>query len=177
MSILNELQEKIIHESWDMNPVEDSYMVAYDNVPVCKVDFTNQGTQKSDDLEIAQESPQKYIVYVTEIKDKFKTEEYIEKLKSLGFTKISIHENVSETCEGECEDCTCKEEVVTEENEESKIVALIVQILNDTIKDCDSEQIVDAANIIYDQVVKAQETKENVKIDVQNQYESKTTIA
>lgn len=115
MSIFQELENKMyIKEVWELEQDIDSYYVKYDGQIVCKVYFVDQQTEKfynAKSLEIAETNPNKYIVYITNIKDKRKTDEYKKILNDKGFTKISIYDDVEE-CDSECK---CKKEVITDD--------------------------------------------------------------
>jgi predicted nucleic acid-binding Zn-ribbon protein len=98
MSIFQQLESMMASvmrtEEFEMDPQESKYQITFNGAPCCVVDFVNQKTEESDDFEIAQEEPGQYIVYLTNIKDKAKADEYQGKLKKMGFNKISVYEDV-----------------------------------------------------------------------------------
>jgi len=107
MSILKELekiitesykpkQKEVIKEEWEMEPdsEEESYIVKFDNQEICNVDIIRNSTDKSEDIEIAQQKPEDFTVYISDIKDQKKAEEYKDKLETLGFENISMEDAV-----------------------------------------------------------------------------------
>jgi hypothetical protein len=97
MSIFQQLESMMNSsmrtEEFEMVPGESKYEINFNGAPCCVVDFVNQKTEESDDFEIAQEEPGQYIVYLTNVKDKVKSDEYQGKLKKMGFNKISVYED------------------------------------------------------------------------------------
>lgn len=104
MSILKQLEniikesykvsEKVIKEEFEMEPdsEQESYLVKFDNEEICNVDIISNITDKSEDLETAQENPEDFTVYISDVKNKEKTEEYKNKLLGLGFENISVED-------------------------------------------------------------------------------------
>jgi hypothetical protein len=74
---------------FEMEPQDDNYIITKGGRDVCTVQFVNSMTDASEDMEIAQEHPEKYSVYIMDVKDPRLTKEYEVKLSNLGFKEIS----------------------------------------------------------------------------------------
>jgi hypothetical protein len=101
MSIFNELEQIILNskvilkEEFEMEPStenEDKYDIFWDTDKVCSVEIINQLTDKSEDMELAQKHPENFIVYLSDVKNQEKAEEYKAKLEQMGFENISIEQ-------------------------------------------------------------------------------------
>lgn len=90
-----ETAEKGIEEEdkltgFTMEPEGDGYKIELKGKEICTVEFVNNDTDKSDDLEDAQNKPEDYTVYIKDVKDKNLADEYAKKLDDMGFERVSV---------------------------------------------------------------------------------------
>lgn len=96
MSLFDILEEKIDYKAleesvgFEMNPIKDKYKVIYGDNEVCIVEFVNNKTDFSDDYLSAEKDPEDYVVYISEVKNEYRTKKYIQKLNGLNFENISL---------------------------------------------------------------------------------------
>lgn len=81
----DEFSGDVVDNGFEMNPINDAYEVIKNGEIICKVDFIDKNTEKSTDMEVAQNSPKDYIVVFSNIKDYAFADEYEQKLSDIGF--------------------------------------------------------------------------------------------
>jgi len=77
---------------WEIDPdnKQGDYIVTFDKKDVCRAGFQNDDTGEFDDMDDAQTKPNNYTVFVNNVKDKAKADEFVDKVKALGFAKVSV---------------------------------------------------------------------------------------
>lgn len=85
-----EMEEDEKITGFSMEPDGDNYKVMLKGKEIATVEFVNNDSDQADDLEDAQSKPDKYTVYVTDIKDQNLVKEYLKKLDDMGFESVSV---------------------------------------------------------------------------------------
>jgi hypothetical protein len=89
LSILKDVEDQdSLVDGYTMNPTKQGYKVLHNKKEVCSVSFVNKNKEFYD-METAQDNPNDYNIYITEIKQEDKIKSYIKKLTDLGFVNIS----------------------------------------------------------------------------------------
>lgn len=182
MSLLHELEQKIIKEEWELEPSGNTYKINNDGVEVCTAAFVNQSTEEEDDLEVAQDMVYKYIVFISNVKDMDKVDQFKSKLSDMGFKKISVMSDDVEECKNECPDCKCgkeeQTEAVTDQINKDIVIDKIGKYITDYL--VDDNRTEEIATAIFDDVIapllktfsiNAHQAAEGTKLDIQTQYE------
>lgn len=81
---------------FEMEPVErddfegevESYDIVSDGKPVCSIEIINDSNEEIADFEEAQSEPAKYTIYISKVMDAILTDEYKNKLDTMGFERI-----------------------------------------------------------------------------------------
>ena len=64
--------------------------VTFDGAKVCNVQFYNNDKDKNDSFEEAQEQPEAYTVFVMNVVDKAKGDEFVKLVRDAGFKQVSV---------------------------------------------------------------------------------------
>jgi hypothetical protein len=78
-----------VEAGFTMEPKEDgSYTIFKGSKKIVDVSYTNKKNDESEDFEVAQENPDNYDVYLSNVADVIYSKEFEKKLEALGFDNI-----------------------------------------------------------------------------------------